>query len=241
MDEVREWPGLLLHHRIEEGNRNGVWAGSLHGQPVSVRRSRRSPASLAWELDLLPVLDSRGFHVPLPIATANGHWSHAGVVVQRWMDGRPPTSAQDWNLVATELQRLHATCDDIKQRPGCLIVTELGPASRSVDTRMSDLPDEVSTLVLGIFESLADLPVSLIHGDPGSSNIRISNVGKVGLLDWDESRVDLTWHDLSNLGVTVLDTEAHRRAVKLSHAWEAINAWTTEPDYARSRLSCLLE
>jgi aminoglycoside phosphotransferase (APT) family kinase protein len=44
-------------------------------------------------------------------------------------------------------------------------------------------------LVLGVFASLADVPVSLIHGDPGSSNIRISNVGKVGLLDWDESRV----------------------------------------------------
>jgi aminoglycoside phosphotransferase (APT) family kinase protein len=113
--------------------------------------------------------------------------------------------------------------------------------SRSVDACIADLPDEVGTLVLGVFASLADVPVSLIHGDPGSSNIRITDVGQVVLLDWDESRVDLTWHDLSNLGVTVLDTEAHRRAVQLSHAWEAINAWTAEPDYARSRLANLPE
>lgn len=120
MDEVRKWPGLQLHHKIEEGNRNEVWAAELCGQPVSVRRSRRSPESLAWELDLLRILDSRGFHVPLPIATADGAWSHAGVVVQQWMHGRPPSSPQDWKLVATELQRLHATCDDIGQRPGCV-------------------------------------------------------------------------------------------------------------------------
>jgi Ser/Thr protein kinase RdoA (MazF antagonist) len=241
VDEVREWPGLQLHHQVEEGNRNEVWAGVLDGRPVSVRRSRRSPASLAWELDLLRVLDSRGFHVPLPIATANGEWSHRGVVVQQWMHGSPPSSARDWQLVATELQRLHATCDDIVQRPGCLTVTELDPTSRSVDACLSDLPAEVTTLVLGVFDSLADVPISLIHGDPGPSNIRIDDIGQVGLLDWDESRVDLTWHDLSNLGVKVLDTESHARATQLSHAWEAINAWMTEPDYARERLAHLLK
>jgi hypothetical protein len=47
------------------------------------------------------------------------------------------------------------------------------------------------------------------------------------------------WLDLSNLGVVVLDDETHRRATALSHAWEAINGWTTEPDYAERRLAAL--
>ena len=104
---------------------------------------------------------------------------------------------------------------------------------------MSALPDEVVRLVLGGFGSYADVPVSLVHGDPGPSNIRIDDRGRVGLLDWDESRVDLTWHDLSNLGVAVLDRDSHARAAQLSNAWEAINAWSVEPGYARSRLTSL--
>jgi len=63
----------------------------------------------------------------------------------------------------------------------------------------------------------------------------------VWLLDWDESRVDVTWHDLSNLGVQVLDDHEHARAQVLSHAWEAVNAWTAEPEYARHRYRQFIE
>ena len=45
--------------------------------------------------------------------------------------------------------------------------------------------------------------------------------------------------DLSGLGVLVLDDETHRRANVLSHAWETINAWAVEPDYAARRLAAL--
>lgn len=51
---------------------------------------------------------------------------------------------------------------------------------------------------------------------PGPSNIRIGADGRVGLLDWDEARVDLTWHDLSNLGVQVLDDREHFRSQDLA-------------------------
>ncbi len=240
MEEIEAWPGLELVALIGDGNRNEVWAATLDGQPVVVRRSRRSPASLAWELELLRKLTDRGFTVPVPVSTATGSYSHEGVVVQYWIDGVPPSSEQEWRLVAAELQRLHATCTDISQRPGCMVVTELDQRSRSVDADMAALPEDIAQLVLEVFASFDDVAVSLIHGDPGRSNIRITDQGEVGLLDWDESRVDVTWHDLSNLGVIVLDSEAHRRANQLSDAWEAINAWTAEPDYARVRLQNLL-
>jgi len=57
------------------------------------------------------------------------------------------------------------------------------------------------------------------------------------VLDWDESRVDITAHDLSPLGVQVLDDAEQTAATQLSHAWEAANGWTAEPDYARRRLA----
>lgn len=71
-------------------------------------------------------------------------------------------------------------------------------------------------------------------------NLHITDDGQLGLLDWDESRVDVTWHDLSNLGIQVLDDDAHERAQRLSDVWEAANAWTAEPDYARRRLARLV-
>ena len=79
---------------------------------------------------------------------------------------------------------------------------------------------------------------AVAHGDPAGSNVRVDD-GLVWLLDWDESRVDLVWHDLSNLGVAVLDPIAHARAQRLSDARQAINAWRVEPEYARVRLERL--
>jgi len=239
VQEIQHWEGLTLAHQIEEGNRNEVWAGTIGDLPVAVRRSRRSHESLRWELDLLAQLSIRGFRVPLPVAATDGSWSHEGVVVQHWLTGEPPSSDGDWELAAAELQRLHSSCADIAQRPGCVAVPELSARSKSVDADLAAVPRDVAELVLDVFASFADVPTSLIHGDPMGSNIRITTDGEVGLLDWDESRVDLVWHDLSNLGVRVLDEEAHGRALRLSDAWEAVNAWTCEPSYAQMRLANL--
>ena len=101
------------------------------------------------------------------------------------------------------------------------------------------MPTGERALVEAVFETFADAPTAVVHGDPGASNIRMTATGQVALLDWDESRVDVTWHDLSNLGVAVLEPREHRRALELSDAWEAANAWVTEPDYASARLERL--
>ena len=90
--------------------------------------------------------------------------------------------------------------------------------------------------LLGVFAGSAGCVVSVIHGDPGPSNIRITDTAQIGFLDWDESRVDVTHLDLANLGVQVLDDTHHTAATLLADAWEAANAWTAEPDYALDRL-----
>jgi len=41
------------------------------------------------------------------------------------------------------------------------------------------------------------------------------------------------------LELLVLDDHTHRRATALAHAWEAINTWTVEPEYAARRLAAL--
>ncbi len=67
----------------------------------------------------------------------------------------------------------------------------------------------------------------------------LADDGRVGLLDWDESRVDAVHRDVANLGVRVLDDGEHQRALRCADAWEAANAWTAEPAYARRRLAQL--
>jgi Ser/Thr protein kinase RdoA (MazF antagonist) len=236
---VGAWSGLHLVRPAVGGHRNEVWFGLQNGEPVSVRRSRRSVASLNWELELLHTLTDRGFCVPTAVASDSGALSHEGIVVQEWIDGHEPATDAEWKSVADELVRLHESCSDVEQRPGCVTVTELTLTSRSVDADMAALPIDAAACILQIFEHCRDIPVSLIHGDPGPSNVRITDDGRVAFLDWDESRHDLVWHDLSNLGVQVLEEADHMRASQLSDAWEAANAWVTEPDYAQGRYAAL--
>ena len=241
--DLSPWPRLELVEPVDEGSRNEVWRATIDDQAVAVRRSRRSEESLAWELDLIEQLAAGGLRVAKVISTSDGRRHHHGVVVQRWLEGRPPESEADWALVADALRAVHDLGRDRRQRPGCVAVAELNAGSRSVDADMSQLPREVADELLGVFAEFAGIPTTAIHGDPSPSNLRIddnlSGVASVGLLDFDESRVDIPWHDLSNLGVRVLNEDDHSQALRLSDAWEAANAWVAEPEYARSRLTSL--
>lgn len=240
--DLTAWPQLELVEQILEGNRNPVWRGDLDGQTVSVRQSRRSEASLLWELELLNYLDSLGFRVPLPVLTATGESHNNGIVVQQWLTGEPPTTEAHWMLVAAELERLHEATTGYAQRPDCCVVTQLKDVRRSVDADLDAMPRREREQVLEVFRTVAKVPTAVIHGDPHSSNIRIEagttgTPGTVGLLDWDESRVDLIWHDFSDLGTTVLPPHQDHAAKRLSNAWEAVNGWVCEPRYARRRLA----
>ena len=194
---------------------------------------------MGWELDLVDHLASSGLRVPAVIESSDGRRHVDGIVVQRWLDGRAPQSDRDWRLVADTLRRLHQLTELYPQRPGCCAVAELTRSSSSVDADMGALPDDVAAEVMGVFSEVKEMPTSVIHGDPMAGNIRIDDSDIVGLLDFDESRVDVAWHDLSNLGVRVLEGVDHRRAAQLSDAWETANGWVAEPQYARRRLASL--
>ncbi len=237
--DTSAWSDVQVESRVEGGHRNEVWTGTAPVGRVAIRRSRRSAESLAWELELLAALDADGFLVPVPLLTDDGRSSADGIVVQRWIDGIPPREPNDWELVATELRRLHSRFAAHRQRPGCQTITELNRSSRSVDADMSTLPDDAATDVLAAFATMTRVATSVVHGDPGASNLRITDDGRVGLLDWDESRVDVVHLDLANLGIQVLREDEHQRALRCAGAWEVANAWTAEPSYARQRLAHL--
>jgi hypothetical protein len=78
----------------------------------------------------------------------------------------------------------------------------------------------------------------VVHGDPGPSNIRVTGDG-VGLLDWDEARVDRVDLDFGDLPSNALPAARHLAAHNAVTAWEVAASWLVEPEYARRRLTLL--
>ncbi len=237
--DLAPWsPDTTVEGRLGAGVRGAVYRVRVSGEPAVARRSSRAPASLDWELDLVEFLGANQFVVPSVVRTAAGARHAGGVVVTRWIDGRPPASEDDWRAVADELRRLHRLTAGWPARPGFRSARELLTEWRGGDVDLGRMPPEVVRLIRAAWEELPAGPYPVIHGDPGPSNLKLVD-GRVALLDWDEARVDCSWFDLADLPVRVLDEAVESLARAAAHAWEAANGWNVEPAYARWRLGLL--
>ena len=234
-------PGVWLGECLG-GNRNDVRLVHVGSTRYAARLSARPADALAWELDLLDHLRGAGMVVPGYRPTPDGRRHVQRLVLFEWLDGEPPISDGDWLRVAETLRHLHALTRDWPQRPGfrstqALLVYEAGG-----DVRLDLMPRDAVEACRVAWRVLADEPQAVIHGDPGAGNIRVSSRG-VGLIDWDEARVDACILDLASLPLDQLDSvEPHRlgQARRALDAWEAANGWVPEPEYARRRLARLL-
>lgn len=110
---------------------------------------------------------------------------------------------------------------------------------RDGDVDLALMPASAAWRCRQAWEALSGLP-TVIHGDPGASNILITETDVV-LVDWDEARVDRPWFDLAALpeAASPLQGEQHQLAARAADAWEAAVGWQLEPDYARRRLQNL--
>jgi Ser/Thr protein kinase RdoA (MazF antagonist) len=223
--------------RLGGGARNRVWAVRVGGRRAVARDSGggRSGPALDWELDLLQELAGAGFTVPRPVPAFDGRRRVGGLVVLTWMDGEAPADEGGWGLVADELARLHRHTAGRRQRPGFASTRELLAADRGGDVRLDLMPAEVVALCRAAWSRLACGPAVVVHGDPGPQNLRLSG-DRVGLLDWDESRVDCPELDLAWLPVDRLGARRDL-ARTAAEAWEVANGWLVEPDHARRRLA----
>jgi Ser/Thr protein kinase RdoA (MazF antagonist) len=225
--DLTPWGSPPVAERLGGGHRNEVFRV---GDDWVARRSRRSAASLEWELDLLDHLSRNGFVVPTVVPARDGRRHVDGVVVQRWLPGREP-SGDDWLLVIAELRRLHALMTGWPARPDFPGTRELLTTDRGGDVDLTAMPAEAVARCRTAWQGLAG-PATVVHGDPCAANIRVFD-GRVGFLDWDEARVDHPWLDLADIPGLLVP----RHAAAAVHAWEAANGWLVEPAYAQSRLA----
>jgi Ser/Thr protein kinase RdoA (MazF antagonist) len=224
--DLSPWGSPPLGEHLGGGHRNEVYRA---GDWVA-RRSRRSPASLEWELDLLDHLSRNGFTVPAVVPTQDGRRHVDRVVIQEWLPGREPAD-DDWPLVADELRRLHALMAGWPPRPDFPGTRELLTRDQGGDVDLTRMPASAVAACRKAWRALTG-PTTVVHGDPCAANIRVQD-RKVGLLDWDEARVDHPWLDLADLP----GQQATATASAAINAWEAANAWFMEPTYARRRLA----
>jgi Ser/Thr protein kinase RdoA (MazF antagonist) len=223
--------------RLGGGARNRVLAVRVGGRRCVARDSgtARSGAALDWELGLLQELARAGFTVPLPVPAEDGRRRVGGLVVLTWLEGDPPGDLRAWRRVDDELARLHRHTAGRAQRPGFASTRELLTVDRGGDVRLDLMPAEVVALCRVAWSRLACAPAAVVHGDPGPQNLRLRG-DRVGLLDWDESRVDCPELDLAWLPTDRLGA-GQERARTAAEAWEVANGWLVEPDHARRRLA----
>ena len=223
--------------RLSGGHRNDVREVWVGGVRYAGRLSPRSSAAIEWELDLLHDLHRAGLRVPLPHSTPNGRRVVDGLVLFGWLDGTPPSSDRDWSDVAATLQRLHQLTQGWPQRPGFRSTRELLTINTGGDVRLDQMPPNAVRLCRAAWRELDGEPQSVVHGDPGAANIRISAEG-IGLLDWDEARVDASILDLAALppGQSYVPPTRLAAARRALDTWETANGRVIEPHYARRLL-----
>jgi Ser/Thr protein kinase RdoA (MazF antagonist) len=231
------WGDVTVAGPLGGGNRNTVLELRRGQDRLVARRSRRTPASLDWEVDLLEHLARNGVRVPSVVPALDGRRHIDGVMVQSWLDGIAPESRY-WSDIAATLRRVHAVTAGWPQRPGFASTRELLETDRGGDVDLSLMPPAAVAACRAAWRRMRGRPEAVVHGDPGPANIRMSLAG-VGLLDWDESRVDYTDLDLAELPVTDLPPARLAEARRAATAWEAANGWIVEPSYARRQLALL--
>lgn len=240
--DLRAWPGVELGSRLTRGVRNSVYRARRGDEPLVVRVSGRTAASLDWELDLLATLDDQQLTVPQALITSDGRRHNDGVLVQRFILGRPPCTRLDWELVVAALTVLHDSTVGWLQRPGFASAAQLLTRGSGGDVDLAVMPPTAVELVRASWRPVLQGPECVVHGDMGAGNVLITEDG-TALIDWDEARVDVAAFDFAHLAVDVaIPYSGDRDAlVTAGVAWESATCWLLEPEYATRRLVELRE
>jgi Ser/Thr protein kinase RdoA (MazF antagonist) len=222
--------------RLAGGVANDVWTVRVNGRLAVGRLGARSDADLAWETELLQYLERAGLTVPVPIPTTDGQLFADGLVVMTYVEGGPPETQADWRRVADTLRQLHQLTPGWPQRPGWRSSTDLLHAETGTKIDLGAMPPEGVARCRAAWARLIGRERCVVHGDANNAgNVRMT-ANRVGLIDWDESHVDVPDLDLVlPHNAANLDAAAYDIAAQASAAWEAAVCWDDEN--ARERLA----
>lgn len=235
-EALGEWGADAIRlEPLAGGVANDVWAVRVGGGRAVARLGGRSDADLRWEADLLRHLDRNGIAVPVPIPTLDGRPFVHGLTVMPFLEGEPPETRADWRRVAGVLRGLHEVTRDWPQRPGWRSSLDLLHEDAGTRIDLTAMPPEGVVRCRAAWARLGGRATCVVHGDVNPGNVRVT-AGRVALIDWDETRVDVPVldlvlpHDAGGLEGRELEV-----ASQASAAWEAAICW--DDDHARRRLA----
>jgi homoserine kinase type II len=208
--------------RPERGSNNLVWLVQVAGDSYVLRvHSNAGPEQIALEHRLLAELD-RGelsFAVPVPIPVRDGTTLVAtdlgpASLYRRLPGNHPPRNEAGLTLAGLALGELDAALAEVAhelapidwRRP----LDDIHPAVPDVGELAADLQRELSDskaarwfaqqvveIDLVVQELRGALPVQLIHGDFGLSNLLVEDGRVTGVLDFEIAGLELRANDLA--------------------------------------------
>jgi hypothetical protein len=179
----------------------------------------------------MPVLDlaeQSGFIVPKLLKSTQGRYIEEGWTCEPFLDGRMFQTGE-LNRIGSRLQLLQVKARNVLQRPGFLAASDLIGCDFGGDIDLRVMREDVVALCRGAWSQIANRSRSLVHGDLNASNLIWTVNGGIGLIDWDEARVDATLFDDFHAGLH--DRGGVEEMAVL--AWEIASSWLLEPEYAR--------
>lgn len=248
LPNISAWPGVVITGTLTGGARAGVYAARRGHQRLVVKVSPRVAASLDWELDLLLALSQAGVKAPVPVATQDGRWRAGPVFISSFLPGQPPATAAHWRAAAAAVAAAHEVTRGWPQRPGSANASRLMTTERGADVDLAAMPPDAVDLVRACWQPLLEKSAAVeggracvVHGDLGAGAFLVDG-DEVGIIDWDEARVDVPVFDLADLastagdGVEVPAGITRQVLAGASLAWETATCWVPEPAYARECL-----
>lgn len=195
-----------MTERLEGGYKNELWR---HGDVV-LRLTRAPLESVAWEHRLLATLPP-----PAVAPLADPELQADGRVASRfpYVPGGPldRDDPAQRGQVAHWLARLHRARWDGGQRPGASSWLDRDLVRNAWwDWELVEKPPELVRAYERVTAFLADPPplqVGVVHGDVYRGNMRVDAGRLVGIVDWEEARLDWPAAELANAAWELRDRD----------------------------------
>jgi hypothetical protein len=227
---LKAWGEYKVLEPLEGGFRNTAFLVEAHNTKRVAKTTRRNEAAMRWLKPVHAAAQQAGFITPDLIASTNGTLVVNGVTLETFIEGHAPTPQQLLEM-QPQIQTFHDLTREIPQRPGFASSIQLLHETSGGDVNLNTMPNELVTLCREHWREHANQAQSVVHGDLNANNVLITNDGKYGLVDWDETRVDISDFDTQALLRTSGATLDLRNTTWLD-AWEVAVCWQVEPEYA---------
>lgn len=232
---IHLWSLSTPIEKLMGGHRNTAFRTTGLRQNFVFKTTRRSVAAIDWLGEVHDLAQKAGILVPKLLQSTRGNLVENGWTCEPFLAGRA-FIATDMHLLRPHIEKFHQLTKNTVQRPGFLCAKELLIKNKGGDVDFSAMPEDITRICRLAWSGIALEKRAVIHGDLNPANLILGRDRKIGVLDWDECRVDTPDFDIGQ----IMPKPDIRLRLALN-AWEVACSWRLEPEYARECAARLLQ